>query len=233
MCEGRAERCGGFDLHGERPDCAVFRGGGRRRQPSSACAARSRKPSRAHPAARPKAIPIPPASSIASCTRCGSGTASSIPARATARCAGARSSGPMSTTRTARRIRPSARRALDGPVQPRRVLAGRALRTGSTLALFEVKSFADEFRDKFGGRGRGAIAAPKTTEESVVRDIAETTRDFIARKIARLQGLCARGLHRRPVLRHGLQGARHARNIATMASTSSPIATNWASSRRS
>lgn len=51
---------------------------------------------------------------------------------------------------------------------------------GSTLALFEVKSYSDEFLRRFE---RGAGPAEEEAEELAVRDIAETTRDFIARKL--------------------------------------------------
>ena len=51
---------------------------------------------------------------------------------------------------------------------------------GSTLALFEVKSYSDEFLRRFDA---GAGPAEEDVEENVVRDIAETTRDFIARKL--------------------------------------------------
>jgi restriction system protein len=51
---------------------------------------------------------------------------------------------------------------------------------GSTLTLFEVKSYSDEFLRRFES-GHGP--AEDDVEENVVRDIAETTRDFIARKL--------------------------------------------------
>ena len=54
---------------------------------------------------------------------------------------------------------------------------------GSTLALFEVKSYSEEFLRRFEA---GAGPTDDDSEENVVRDIAETTRDFIARKL-RLQ----------------------------------------------
>lgn len=58
---------------------------------------------------------------------------------------------------------------------------------GSALTLFEVKSFAEEFVRKFEGSvGRSETAQPANgddTGETVVRDIAETTRDFISKKI--------------------------------------------------
>ena len=43
---------------------------------------------------------------------------------------------------------------------------------GSTLALFEVKSYSDEFLRRFEA---GAAPAEDDIEENVVRDIAETT----------------------------------------------------------
>jgi restriction system protein len=61
--------------------------------------------------------------------------------------------------------------------------AGSLYEAGSALSLFEVKSFADEFRRKF----EGGVARPEpvvdTTNEGVVRDITETTRDFISKKM--------------------------------------------------
>jgi restriction system protein len=51
---------------------------------------------------------------------------------------------------------------------------------GSTLALFEVKSYADEFLRRFES---GLGPSEEDVEEGAVRDIAETTRDFIARKL--------------------------------------------------
>ncbi|MFN3889828.1 MAG: restriction endonuclease [Beijerinckiaceae bacterium] len=51
---------------------------------------------------------------------------------------------------------------------------------GSTLALFEVKSYSEEFLRRFES---GAGPAEEDVEENVVRDIAETTRDYIARKL--------------------------------------------------
>lgn len=54
---------------------------------------------------------------------------------------------------------------------------------GSTLALFELKSYSDEFLRRFE---TGAGPEDDDVEENVVRDIAEATRDFIARKL-RLQ----------------------------------------------
>lgn len=56
---------------------------------------------------------------------------------------------------------------------------------GSVLTLFEVKSFAAEFRRKFDA-ARGDVTLVNDddeTEENVARDVAETTRDFIARKL--------------------------------------------------
>jgi len=57
---------------------------------------------------------------------------------------------------------------------------------GSALALFEIKSFVDEFIRKFegaAGRSEPESTAVDDTGETVVRDIAETTRDFISKKI--------------------------------------------------
>ncbi len=58
---------------------------------------------------------------------------------------------------------------------------------GSLLALFEVKSFAAEFRKKFEGGASDiddALSIPEDdAEAAVARDIGDTTRDFIARKI--------------------------------------------------
>jgi restriction system protein len=60
---------------------------------------------------------------------------------------------------------------------------------GSTLALFEVKSYSDEFLRRFEA---GAGPAEEDIEENVVRDIAETTRDFIARRLrAHFKGFAA------------------------------------------
>lgn len=56
---------------------------------------------------------------------------------------------------------------------------------GSMQTLFEVKSFSEEFLAKFEGtRGDGATAAAdEDQEQTIVRDISETTRDFIARRL--------------------------------------------------
>ncbi len=57
---------------------------------------------------------------------------------------------------------------------------------GSTLTLFEVKSFADEILEKFnGGAGPRVTAQPPLRDETetVVRDIVEATRDFISKKL--------------------------------------------------
>jgi restriction system protein len=51
---------------------------------------------------------------------------------------------------------------------------------GATLSLFEVRSFAAEFWRKFEA---GHEQAEDEPEENAVRDIAETTNDFIARKL--------------------------------------------------
>lgn len=55
---------------------------------------------------------------------------------------------------------------------------------GSVLTLFEVKSFADEFREKFSGRARrGEEGREDETESVVARDIVETTKDFISKRL--------------------------------------------------
>jgi restriction system protein len=57
---------------------------------------------------------------------------------------------------------------------------------GSTLTLFEVKNFADEFIRKFEGRPNGAndmSLSEDDSETSAVLDVSETTRDFISRRI--------------------------------------------------
>ncbi|MFV0279742.1 MAG: restriction endonuclease [Rhodoblastus sp.] len=58
---------------------------------------------------------------------------------------------------------------------------------GSALTFFEVKSFAEEFREKFADPDRVADmqASPRQdeTEGGVLRDIEETTRDFISKRI--------------------------------------------------
>jgi restriction system protein len=58
---------------------------------------------------------------------------------------------------------------------------------GSTLTLFEVKTFAEEFRGKFENNNVKAPLAASACDEAgeidVVRDVRETTRDFIVRKI--------------------------------------------------
>lgn len=54
---------------------------------------------------------------------------------------------------------------------------------GSVLTLFEVKSFADEFRLRFE-RGNGETAHDDDeTAQVVVKDIVETTRDFIFKRL--------------------------------------------------
>jgi restriction system protein len=65
---------------------------------------------------------------------------------------------------------------------------------GSTLTLFEVKSFADEFRRMFespASKSEALVAqADEDSEAAIVRDIGESTRDFIAKKIkTELKGL--------------------------------------------
>ena len=58
---------------------------------------------------------------------------------------------------------------------------------GSILTLFEVKSYAEEFIAKFEGGGEQAAvpdaALADETEQSVVRDIVETTKDFISKRL--------------------------------------------------
>jgi restriction system protein len=56
---------------------------------------------------------------------------------------------------------------------------------GSVLTLFEVKTFAAEFRRKFNAAHGGVtlVTDEEELEENVARDVAETTRDFIARKL--------------------------------------------------
>ena len=51
---------------------------------------------------------------------------------------------------------------------------------GATLTLFEVKSFAGEFRRKFE---RAAELGDEECDESAPRDVAESTNDFIARRL--------------------------------------------------
>ena len=59
---------------------------------------------------------------------------------------------------------------------------------GSTLTLFEVSSFAPEFIRRFeppagSMSDKGAALGDDDTEARVARDIAETTRDFISKKL--------------------------------------------------
>ena len=55
---------------------------------------------------------------------------------------------------------------------------------GSTLTLFEIKTFADEYLKRFESVGESAAQPEKDdTEQSVVRDIVETTKDFISRRL--------------------------------------------------
>ncbi len=59
---------------------------------------------------------------------------------------------------------------------------------GSVLTLFEVRNFASEFIRRFerpGGAGADKLSAlnEDDTQASVARDIAETTKDFISKKI--------------------------------------------------
>ncbi|MDB5571760.1 MAG: Restriction system protein [Hyphomicrobiales bacterium] len=51
---------------------------------------------------------------------------------------------------------------------------------GATLSLFEVKSYAAEFRRRFES---GLGPTEEDSEENAVRDVAESTNDFIARKL--------------------------------------------------
>lgn len=56
---------------------------------------------------------------------------------------------------------------------------------GSILTLFEVKSFAPEFLRKFAAacNDYGLPEEEEDAEEAAARDVSETTRDYIARKI--------------------------------------------------
>jgi restriction system protein len=56
---------------------------------------------------------------------------------------------------------------------------------GSILTLFEVKSFAAEFMRKFAAASQdsGLLPEEEDMEEAAARDVSETTRDFIARRI--------------------------------------------------
>lgn len=56
---------------------------------------------------------------------------------------------------------------------------------GSMMTLFEVKSFAEEFQRKFECMRPDGTIVPQDedTEESVARDLTESTRDFISRKL--------------------------------------------------
>lgn len=57
---------------------------------------------------------------------------------------------------------------------------------GSALTLFEIRAFADEFRSRFLQKDPivpGDLGAPDESEANVVRDINETTNDFIAKKL--------------------------------------------------
>ena len=59
---------------------------------------------------------------------------------------------------------------------------------GATLTIFEIRNFAGEFVRRFrtaaGTRGEGVSAlGDDDTQAVVARDIAETTRDFIAKKL--------------------------------------------------
>lgn len=54
---------------------------------------------------------------------------------------------------------------------------------GSVLTLFEVRAFAEEYREKFADPGAERPASADGAESTIVRDIEETTRDFISRRI--------------------------------------------------
>jgi restriction system protein len=57
---------------------------------------------------------------------------------------------------------------------------------GSVLTLFEVKAFAEEFREKFEERADPSNETAATgdgSEGKIARDIEETTRDFISKRI--------------------------------------------------
>lgn len=59
---------------------------------------------------------------------------------------------------------------------------------GAAMTLFEIKAFADEFFNRFEGGGPqpssdGQTPAIDDTERGVVRDIVETTRDFISKRL--------------------------------------------------
>ena len=58
---------------------------------------------------------------------------------------------------------------------------------GSVLALFEVKSFAEEYREKFVDPGDQAEICVETADDDadgkIVRDIEDTTRDYISKRI--------------------------------------------------
>jgi restriction system protein len=62
---------------------------------------------------------------------------------------------------------------------------GALYEVGSVLTLFEVKSFADEFLRKFSSAyvNGGLLAIEEDGDDTIVRDIAETTRDFVSRRL--------------------------------------------------
>ena len=103
---------------------------------------------------------------------------------------------------------------------------------GSTLTLFEAKSFAGEFRRKFEDEPGESAAAPAAPDEdgdiAVVRDIAESTRDFIAKRIR----TDLKGFPFEPFMADLFRAMGYRETCATTASISSPTATNSASSRR-
>lgn len=71
--------------------------------------------------------------------------------------------------------------------QSRRFLASCALRAGSALTLFEITAFSDEFNQRFANcKQEAKVRLRDDSEDIVLRDIAETTSDFIhTRKFAR------------------------------------------------
>lgn len=54
---------------------------------------------------------------------------------------------------------------------------------GSVMALFEVKSFAEEFLNKFLSPARAEEERDDDADGAVARDIEETTKDFIAKRL--------------------------------------------------
>lgn len=55
---------------------------------------------------------------------------------------------------------------------------------GSSMSLFQIKNYADEFRAALSGKVIPTPAAEDTTVAGVAKDIEETTRDFILKKLA-------------------------------------------------